>query len=59
MAAKIDPILTVAESAAQGLLIRLNMLEQLHKAIVLRGGRLVVAGRNAQPKIVMKCSVFL
>jgi len=70
--AKIDPILTVVESAPQGLLIRLDVqslqsldtsgldvLEQLHKAIVLRGGRLVLAGLNAQPKAVMERSGFL
>jgi len=70
--AKIDPILTVVENAPQGLLIRLDVqslqsldtsgldvLEQLHKAIVLRGGRLVLAGLNAQPKAVMERSGFL
>jgi hypothetical protein len=54
-AAKIDPILTVAESAAQGLVIRRNMLEQLHKAICCA----VVAGLNAQPKTVMARSGLL
>ena len=70
--AKIDPILTIVESAPQGLLIRLDVqslqsldtsgldvLEQLHKAIVLRGGRLVLAGLNAQPRSVMERSGFL
>jgi SulP family sulfate permease len=70
--AKIDPILTVVENAPQGLMIRLDVqslqsldtsgldvLEQLHKAIVLRGGRLVLAGLNAQPKAVMERSGFL
>ena len=70
--AKIDPILTIVENAPQGLLIRLDVqslqsldtsgldvLEQLHKAIVLRGGRLVLAGLNAQPKTVMERSGFL
>lgn len=70
--AKIDPILTAVESAPQGLVIRLDVqslqsldtsgldvLEQLHKAIVLRGGRLVLAGLNAQPKAVMERSGFL
>ncbi len=70
--AKLDPILTVVESAPQGLLVRLDVqslqsldtsgldvLEQLHKAIVLRGGRLVIAGLNAQPKSVMERSGFL
>ena len=70
--AKLDPILTVVESAPQGLVIRLDVqslqsldtsgldvLDQLHKAIVLRGGRLVLAGLNAQPKAVMERSGFL
>ena len=37
----------------------LDVLEQLHKAIVLRGGRLVLAGLNAHPKAVMERSGFL
>jgi len=37
----------------------LDVLEQLHKAIVLRGGRLVVAGANAQPRAVMERTGFL
>ena len=70
--AKIDPILTLVESAPQGLVVRLDLqslqsldtsgldvLEQLYKAIVLRGGRLVLAGLNAQPKVVMERSGFL
>ena len=70
--AKIDPILTIVESAPQGLVIRLDVqslqsldtsgldvLEQLRKAIVLRGGRLVLAGLNAQPRSVMERSGFL
>jgi SulP family sulfate permease len=70
--AKIDPILSVVESAPQGLLVRLDaqslqsldasgldVLGQLHKAIVLRGGRLVIAGLNAQPRRVMERSGFL
>jgi sulfate permease, SulP family len=70
--AKIDPILTIVETAPQGLVIRLDVqslqvldtsgldvLEQLRKAIVLRGGRLVLAGLNAQPKSVMERSGFL
>jgi len=70
--AKLDPILTVVESAPKGLVVRLDMqslqsldtsgldvLEQLHKAIVLRGGRLVVAGANAQPRAVMERTGFL
>ena len=70
--AKIDPILTIVESAPQALVIRLDVqslqsldtsgldvLEQLRKAIVLRGGRLVLAGLNAQPKSVMERSGFL
>ena len=40
---------------AQGL----DVLEQLRKAIVLRGGRLVLAGLNAQPRSVMERSGFL
>ena len=70
--AKIDPILNVVESAPQGLLVRLDVqslqsldasgldvLEQLHKAVTMRGGRLVLAGLNAQPKSVMERSGFL
>ena len=70
--AKLDPILTLVESAPQGLVVRLDVqslqsldtsgldvLEQLYKAIVLRGGRLVLAGLNAQPKAVMERSGFL
>jgi SulP family sulfate permease len=70
--AKLDPILNVVESAAQGLVVRLDLqslqsldtsgldvLEQLYKAIILRGGRLVLAGLNAQPKAVMQRSGFL
>ncbi|MEP6587427.1 MAG: SulP family inorganic anion transporter [Polaromonas sp.] len=70
--AKIDPILNVVESAPQGLVIRLDVqslqqldasgldvLEQLHKAIVTRGGRLVLAGLNAQPRAKMERTGFL
>ncbi|MDQ3057942.1 MAG: SulP family inorganic anion transporter [Pseudomonadota bacterium] len=70
--AKIDPILNVVENAPQGLLVRLDVallqsldtsgldvLEQLHKAIVMRGGRLVLAGLNPQPRAVMERSGFL
>jgi len=70
--AKIDPILNVVESAPQGLVVRLDVqslqsldtsgldvLEQLHKAIATRGGRLVLAGLNAQPRAVMERSGFL
>ena len=70
--AKIDPILTIVETSPQALVIRLDVqslqsldtsgldvLEQLHKAIVLRGGRLVLAGLNAQPKAVMERAGFL
>lgn len=70
--AKIDPVLSVVESAPQGLLVRLDaqslhsldtsgldVLGQLHKAIVLRGGRLVISGLNAQPRAVMARSGFL
>ena len=70
--AKIDPILNVVESAPQGMVIRLDVrslqlldtsgldvLEQLHKAIAMRGGRLVLTGLNAQPREVMERSGFL
>ena len=70
--AKIDPILNVVESAPQGMTIRLDVqslqvldasgldvLEQLQKAISSRGGRLVLAGLNAQPREVMERSGFL
>ena len=70
--AKVDPILTLVESAPLGLVIRLDVqslqsldtsgldvLEQLRKAIVLRGGTLVIAGLNAQPKTAMTRCGFL
>ncbi len=70
--AKIDPVLSVVESAPQGLLVRLDaqslqsldasgldVLGQLHKAITLRGGRLVISGLNAQPRAVMERAGFL
>ncbi|MCY1164042.1 MAG: SulP family inorganic anion transporter [Pseudomonadota bacterium] len=70
--AKLDPILSAVESAPQGLVVRLDLqslqsldtsgldvLEQLRKAIVLRGGRLVLAGLNAQPRTAMERSGFL
>ncbi|NDP64329.1 SulP family inorganic anion transporter [Polaromonas sp.] len=70
--AKIDPILNVVESAPQGMTIRLDVqslqvldasgldvLEQLQKAIASRGGRLVLAGLNAQPRQVMERAGFL
>jgi SulP family sulfate permease len=57
--AKLDPFLTVVESAPQGLVVRLDVqslqsldasgldvLDQLHKSIVLRGGLLVLTGLN-------------
>jgi sulfate permease, SulP family len=70
--AKLDPILNAVEGAPLGLIVRLDVqslqsldtsgldvLEQLHKSIVTRGGRLVLAGLNAQPKAVMERSGFL
>ena len=70
--AKIDPILNIVESAPQGLVVRLDVqslqsldasgldvLEQLHKSVTTRGGRLVLAGLNAQPRAVMERSGFL
>ena len=70
--AKLDPILSIVETAPQGLVVRLDVqslqsldtsgldvLEQLHKAIVLRGGRLVMVGLNAQPRAFMVRSGFL
>ena len=70
--AKIDPILSTVETAPQGLEIRLDLqslqsldhsglevLEQLHKAILLRGGRLVMTGLNAQPRETMVRAGFL
>ena len=70
--AKVDPILTLVESTPLGLVIRLDLqslqsldtsgldvLEQLRKAIVLRGGTLVIAGLNAQPKTAMTRCGFL
>jgi sulfate permease, SulP family len=70
--AKIDPVFNAVESAPQGMTIRLDMqslqsldssgldvLEQLHNATVLRGGKLVIAGLNAQPRDVMARSGFL
>jgi SulP family sulfate permease len=70
--AKLDPILTLVESSPRGLAVRLDLqslqsldasgldvLEQVHKAIVLRGGRLILAGLNAEPRAVMERSGFL
>ncbi|MDI1237149.1 MAG: SulP family inorganic anion transporter [Polaromonas sp.] len=70
--AKIDPVLSVVESAPGALLVRLDaqslqsldasgldVLVQLHKAVVLRGGRLVISGLNAQPRAVMARAGFL
>lgn len=70
--AKIDPILNVVEGAPQGLEVTLDVqslqlldtsgldvLEQLHKAIVSRGGKLVLTGLNAQPRQVMARQGFL
>jgi SulP family sulfate permease len=70
--AKLDPILTAVESAPQGLAVRLDVqslqsldtsgldvLEQLHRAIVMRGGNLMLAGLNAQPKAAMERVGFL
>ena len=70
--AKIDPILTVVENSPQALLIRLDaqqlqsldrsgldVLEQLQKAVALRGGRLVMTGLNTQPREVMARAGFL
>lgn len=70
--AKIDPILTAVEGAPQGLRVRLDVqslqsldrsgldvLEQLHKAVVLRGGSLELKGLNAQPREFMKKTGFL
>jgi sulfate permease, SulP family len=70
--AKVDPILTLVESAPNPLAIRLDLqslqsvdtsgldvLEQLHKAIVVRGGTLMLAGLNAQPREVMTRAGFL
>lgn len=70
--AKIDPILTVVESAPQGLRVRLDVqslqsldrsgldvLEQLHKAVTARGGSLELKGLNAQPREFMMQTGFL
>jgi SulP family sulfate permease len=70
--AKMDPVLNVVESAPQGLRVQLDLqslqlldtsgldvLEQLQKAIAVRGGRLVLAGLNAQPRAVMQRWGFL
>jgi SulP family sulfate permease len=70
--AKIDPILHAVENAPNGLTVRLELaslqsldtsgldaLEQLHKAIAMRGGRLVLSGLNPQPRYVMERSGFL
>ncbi len=70
--AKIDPVFNLVESAPHGLTIRLDVqslqsldssgldvLEQLNKAIKLHGGKLVIAGLNAQPKDVMARAGFL
>jgi len=70
--AKLDPVLSAVEAAPRGLMVRLDaqslqsldasgldVLGQLHKAVVLRGGRLVISGLNAQPRQVMQRSGFL
>jgi SulP family sulfate permease len=70
--AKIDPVMTVVETTAHALLIRLDAqrlqsldqsglaaLEQLHTAVVQRGGRLVITGLNAQPLQTMDRAGFL
>ena len=70
--AKIDPILTVVENVPHALVIRLDaqqlqsldrsgldVLEQLQKAVALRGGRLVMTGLNAQPRETMARAGFL
>ncbi len=70
--AKLDPILTAVETAPQGLIVRLDVqslqsldtsgldvLEQLRRAIALRGGTLVLAGLNAQPRAAMERAGFL
>lgn len=70
--AKLDPVLSVVESAPLGLRVRLDaqslqsldasgldVLAQLQKAIVLRGGQLVISGLNAQPRAVMERAGFL
>jgi SulP family sulfate permease len=70
--AKIDTILNVVENAPQGLTVRLDLhslqsldtsgldaLEQLHKAITVRGGRLILSGLNEQPGAVMAQAGFL
>jgi SulP family sulfate permease len=70
--AKLDAILNVVESAPQGLVVRLDLqslqsldtsgldaLEQLHKAIALRGGRLLLSGLHEQPRSVMERAGFL
>ncbi len=70
--AKIDPILTAVEGAPLGLRLRLDVqslqsldrsgldvLEQLHKAVVARGGSLELKGLNAQPREFMAKTGFL
>ncbi|MDO9359345.1 MAG: SulP family inorganic anion transporter [Polaromonas sp.] len=70
--AKVDPILSAVESSPRGLRVRLDaqslqsldasgldVLTQLHKAVVLRGGCLVMSGLNAQPRRVMERAGFL
>jgi SulP family sulfate permease len=70
--AKIDPILTTVENSPRGLTIRLDVqslqsldrsgldvLEQLQRAIELRGGTLVLQGLNAQPREAMEKAGFL
>ncbi len=70
--AKIDPILSAVENAPQGLRVRLDVqslqsldrsgldvLEQVHKAVVARGGSLELKGLNAQPRAFMLQTGFL
>ena len=70
--AKIDPVMTVVETTPHALLIRLDaqrlqsldqsglaVLEQLHTAVIQRGGRLVITGLHAQPLQTMGRAGFL
>jgi SulP family sulfate permease len=69
--AKLDPLQRMADTAAPGLVMRLDVrqmisldttgldaLEQLHRSLSKRQGRLVLHGLNAQPRSLLERSGF-
>jgi SulP family sulfate permease len=70
-AAKLDPMIRAVESASTALTVRLDCdkllfmdtsgldaLQSLHRAVTLRGGRLVLQGLHGQPESIMQRSGF-